>query len=44
MTLEEAADLRVNDAAAYVEKSMESMARHVEAMLALKRGGAVAFD
>ena len=44
MTLEEAADLRVNDAAAYVERSMQSMARHVEAMLALKRAGAVAFD
>jgi urocanate hydratase len=44
MTLDEAADLRENDATAYVEKSMESMARHVEAMLALKRAGAVAFD
>ncbi|HEU5133376.1 MAG TPA: urocanate hydratase, partial [Pyrinomonadaceae bacterium] len=44
MTLDEAADLREKDAAAYVEKSMESMARHVEAMLALKRAGAVAFD
>src|SRR5678816_2019269 len=30
LTLEEAADLRVNDAGGYVEKSMESMARHVE--------------
>src|SRR4026209_406923 len=37
MTLDEAAKLREKDAAAYVEKSMESMARHVEAMLALKR-------
>jgi urocanate hydratase len=27
-----------------VERSMESMARHVEAMLALKRNGAIAFD
>jgi urocanate hydratase len=44
MTLDEAAELRANDAAAYVEKSMASMARHVEAMLALKRAGAVAFD
>ena len=44
MTLDEAADLREKDAAAYVAKSMESMARHVEAMLALKRAGAVAFD
>jgi urocanate hydratase len=44
MTLDEAADLRESDPKAYVEKSMESMARHVEAMLALKRAGAVAFD
>ena len=44
MTLEEAAELRASDPSAYVEKSMESMARHVEAMLALKRAGAVAFD
>jgi urocanate hydratase len=44
MTLDEAAELRGKDAAAYVERSMESMARHVEAMLALKRAGAVAFD
>jgi urocanate hydratase len=44
MTLDEAAELRGKDAAAYVEKSMESMARHVEAMLAFKRAGAVAFD
>lgn len=44
MTLDEAADLREKDATAYVERSMESMARHVNAMLALKRGGAVAFD
>jgi len=44
MTLDEAAELRRQDATAYVERSMESMARHVEAMLALKRAGAVAFD
>jgi urocanate hydratase len=44
MTLDEATELRTKDATAYVEKSMESMARHVEAMLALKRAGAVAFD
>ena len=44
MTLDEAADLRGKDATAYIERSMESMARHVEAMLALKRAGAVAFD
>jgi urocanate hydratase len=44
LTLDEAAELRENDPAAYVEKSTESMARHVEAMLALQRSGAVAFD
>ncbi len=43
-TLDEAAELREKDPAAYVQASMESMARHVEAMLALKRAGAVAFD
>jgi urocanate hydratase len=44
LTLEEAAKLREKDPAAYVARSMESMAQHVEAMLALKRSGAVAFD
>ncbi|HKN82634.1 MAG TPA: urocanate hydratase [Pyrinomonadaceae bacterium] len=44
LTLEEAAKLREKDPAAYVARSMESMAQHVEAMLALKRAGAVAFD
>jgi len=44
MSLEEAAELRAKDSAAYIAKSMESMATHVEAMLALKRAGAVAFD
>src|ERR687884_590666 len=44
LTLDEAAELREKDGAAYVERSMASMARHVEAMLALKRSGAVAFD
>jgi urocanate hydratase len=44
MTLDEAADLRESKPDEYVQKSMESMARHVEAMLALKRAGAVAFD
>lgn len=44
ITLEQAAELRTTDPTAYIERSMESMARHVEAMLALKRSGAVAFD
>ncbi len=44
MSLNDADELRTGDPAAYVEKSMASMAQHVEAMLALKRAGAVAFD
>jgi urocanate hydratase len=44
VSLEEAAELRERDPRNYVERSMESMARHVEAMLALQRAGAVAFD
>ena len=44
LTLDEASELREKDPAAYVERSMESMARHVDAMLDLKRAGAVAFD
>src|SRR5260221_5453772 len=44
LTLEEAAELRRNELRAYTEGAMESMAIHVEAMLALKRNGAIAFD
>ncbi|MDX6578436.1 MAG: urocanate hydratase, partial [Blastocatellia bacterium] len=44
LTLEAAADLRRKDPHAYTECAMESMAVHVEAMLALKRSGAIAFD
>ena len=44
ITLEEAEELRRTDPKSYVEQSMQSMARHVEAMLALKRAGAVTFD
>jgi urocanate hydratase len=44
LSLEEAEELRREDPRAYVERSMASMARHVEAMLALQRAGAVAFD
>jgi len=44
LSLEEAAKLRRDNPADYVARAMESMARHVEAMLALKRNGAVAFD
>ncbi|MDT7688907.1 MAG: urocanate hydratase [Acidobacteriota bacterium] len=44
LSLEEAEELRRADPRGYVARSMESMARHVEAMLALKRAGSVAFD
>src|SRR5687767_36294 len=44
LSLDEAAALREKDPATYITRSMESMARHVEAMLALQRSGAVAFD
>src|SRR5213075_1181995 len=44
LSIEGAVQLRRIDPDGYVERSMESMARHVEAMLALKRNGAVAFD
>jgi len=44
MTLDQAAELREKDPTAYVQRSTESMARHVDAMLDLKRAGAIAFD
>jgi len=44
LSVEGAIELRRIDAAGYVERSMASMARQVEAMLALKRAGAVVFD
>jgi urocanate hydratase len=44
MSLAEAAALRERQPDAYVERSMQSMARHVDAMLALKARGAVTFD
>ena len=44
LSLEEAEELRVKDAKSYVERSMKAMAKHVEAMLSLKRAGAVVFD
>ena len=43
-TVEEAAGLRERDPAGYVRRSMESIARHVEGMLALQKLGAVVFD
>src|SRR4026208_1764583 len=44
LTLSAAADLRHTDPQGYIKRSTHSMAVHVEAMLALQRAGAVAFD
>jgi urocanate hydratase len=44
MSLAEAAALRERQPRTYIERSMASMARHVEAMLALRARGAVTFD
>ncbi len=44
MTLEQAGEMRGSDPVEYVRRSMASMAVHVEAMLDLKRAGAIAFD
>ncbi|CAN5734566.1 urocanate hydratase [soil metagenome] len=41
---EEAPALRARDAGAYQQRALESMARHVRAMLELQRRGAVTFD
>ncbi|HLE62003.1 MAG TPA: urocanate hydratase [Pyrinomonadaceae bacterium] len=43
-TLEEAAELRRTNPDTYIANSTRSMVQHVEAMLALKRSGAIAFD
>src|SRR4029078_3256520 len=44
MSLEEAKDLRSRDPKSCEEKSLDSMARHVEGMLKLQKMGAVTFD
>ncbi|HJQ25789.1 MAG TPA: urocanate hydratase [Blastocatellia bacterium] len=44
LTLEEAAELRRTRPEEYVERSMQTMAAHVRAMLDLKRLGAITFD
>jgi len=44
MSLAEASILRNTDPGTYVDRAMQSMARHVEAMLALRQAGAVTFD
>jgi urocanate hydratase len=44
MSVEDALALRRKNPDAYIERAMESMAVHVEAMLALQKKGAVTFD
>ena len=44
MTLDEALHLRRRDPDDYVRRSMDAMARHMEAILALQKAGSVAFD
>jgi len=44
LSVVEAETLRAKDPDAYTRRSMESMARHVEAMLAFQRAGAEVFD
>src|SRR6059058_1809932 len=44
MPLEDAVELRKRDPKAYEEKSLDSIARHVEGMLRLQKMGAVTFD
>jgi urocanate hydratase len=44
MTLDSAAELRAQDPQAYQRRSMESMARHVRAMLDWRAKGSIVFD
>lgn len=44
MTLEEASVLRSQDPEAYIARSMESMAVHVQAMLDFQKAGSIVFD
>ena len=44
MTLEAALELRKSDPKAYLESSLDTMARHVEGMLKLQKMGSVTFD
>jgi urocanate hydratase len=44
LSLEQAVELRKRDPEEYTQRSMESMAAHVEAMLELQKKGAVTFD
>jgi urocanate hydratase len=44
ISLAEALELRQSDPQAYLERSLDSMARHVEGMLRLQKMGSVTFD
>jgi urocanate hydratase len=44
LSLDQATALRASDPQGYIDRAMDSIARHVEAMLTLQRRGAVAFD
>jgi urocanate hydratase len=44
MTFEAALELRGRDPTAYLERSLDAMARHVEGMLRLQKMGSVTFD
>lgn len=44
MTLTDAAQLRTLEPATYSQRSVDTMTRHVEAMVALQKAGAVTFD
>jgi urocanate hydratase len=44
LSLEQAAELRQRDPASYQEQAMQSMARHVQTLLAWKAQGSVVFD
>src|SRR6516164_4841964 len=44
MTLEAALELRKSDPKGYLERSLDTMARHVEGMLKLQKMGSVTFD
>jgi urocanate hydratase len=44
LTVEQAAELRARDPQGYLDRSMDSIAAHVRAMLDLQRAGAVTFD
>ncbi len=44
LSVDQAAGLRQSDPQGYIQRSMESIARHVEGMLALQKMGAVTFD